>query len=378
MSGLIYNGVELEDFGIYIDTSPYFNKPVKKINKVSIPGRNGDLILDENEDVYENLTLVFPCFIRDGFAEKYDDLVNFLAQTNGYHVLECDKDPSTYREAAVSTGWQPETGAFVKHGKFNLTFDCKPQMFLKSGTVPMQFIPDYKYGVNLQFSTFYMPTYNQTDLTFTVHCKSTDTPTIKVDHCDSSNSVLRTSTFTTSDGYSNTVSFQNDVAYWRMYCTDNATVYNEMNVNIKTVTVYDNKPLAIDAVWCRYVTISNPTGYRAMPLIEIYANLVSQFRINNDLNGERLSHFYFYSTEKIPNVTHFYMDCELQYMYDDDGNNLSNYLYIEDGETEWHEGLVFPFFEGDEIKINWEHYDYQGLELAGLGLVNVYPHWWKL
>lgn len=375
-NSFIFDGMNSSDFGVWISGTGTYTAPERDVQYVSVPGRNGDLIIDNGR--WRNVPLTYPAYIESDFPDKADRFKNMMCRKTGYRTLEDSYHPDEYRMAQFTGGFEPTTGQLNRDASFDINFNCKPQRFLKSGTVPMQFIPDYMYGPGLQFSTFYFPVYNQADLTFTVHCKSTDTPTIKVDHCDSNRDVLRTSTFTTSDGYSNTVTFQNDVAYWRMYCTNGATVYNEMNVNVKTVTVYDNKPLAIDAVWCRYVKISNPTGYRAMPLIEIYANLVSQFKIYNDLNGERLSHFYFYSLEKIPDVTHFYMDCELQYMYDDQGNNLTNYLHIEDGETGWHESLVFPFFEGDEIKINWEHYDYQGLELAGLGLVTVYPRWWKL
>lgn len=56
-----------------------------------------------------------------------------MCSCEGYNRLEVSRDTTSFREAICSTDFDPETGAFLKCGKFTLTFDCKPQRFLFEG-----------------------------------------------------------------------------------------------------------------------------------------------------------------------------------------------------------------------------------------------------
>lgn len=133
MSQLYFDGKCLNDFGIFVDTANIFKKPKKRVTKVSVPGRNGDLILKEKETNFDNITIVFPCFIREGFPCSFNDLMNFLASRKGYKVLQSSNDWETFRMGMFLTDLAPETGAFLKYGQFSLSFDCKPQRFLTLG-----------------------------------------------------------------------------------------------------------------------------------------------------------------------------------------------------------------------------------------------------
>ena len=130
---IIYDGLNLEVFGVFFDGSKEFNRPAKEMERVSIPGRNGDLFIPHNRWV--NLPLTFSCFINDNFHENYKMLSEFLNSRKGYCVLETSGQPEIYRMASFVSSISPDMEQFNKAGKFSIEFDCKPQRILKSGTV---------------------------------------------------------------------------------------------------------------------------------------------------------------------------------------------------------------------------------------------------
>ena len=58
---LTFDGVSLKDFGVYINGNQTYNAPARSRTYVSVPGRNGDLIIDNGR--YENTELVYHAFI---------------------------------------------------------------------------------------------------------------------------------------------------------------------------------------------------------------------------------------------------------------------------------------------------------------------------
>lgn len=128
---IIFDGVDLSQFGVYYDGSKEYDKPVKETERVSIPGRNGDVFLPKNR--WSNIPIVFNCYIKDDFQSNYSELVAFLNSRSGYKVLETSGHPDVYREAMFVSAVSPAMGQFNKTGTFDIEFDCKPQRFLKSG-----------------------------------------------------------------------------------------------------------------------------------------------------------------------------------------------------------------------------------------------------
>ena len=133
---IIYDGLNLEVFGVYFDGSREFNKPAKEMERVSIPGRNGDLFIPRNR--WANLPLTFNCFINDNFHENYAQLSAFLNSRKGYCVLETSWQPEIYRKAAFVATLNPSMNQLNRKGQFTIEFDCMPQRFLKSGTVAQE------------------------------------------------------------------------------------------------------------------------------------------------------------------------------------------------------------------------------------------------
>ena len=58
MGGIIsFNGQNSDSFGIIIERCPYPNKPVRRGAIFQIPGRNGNLVIEDG--TYENVTRKF-------------------------------------------------------------------------------------------------------------------------------------------------------------------------------------------------------------------------------------------------------------------------------------------------------------------------------
>ena len=127
-----FDGKSSKDFGLYISGDKTFNGTTRNMEKVSIPGRNGDLYLPSN--TFENTKYSFDAFIFDQY--KYErmarDARSWLLSKDGYKRLEDDYHPDEFR-MAVFVGPVDFNTILLQAGTTTITFDCKPQRFLKSG-----------------------------------------------------------------------------------------------------------------------------------------------------------------------------------------------------------------------------------------------------
>lgn len=80
-----------KDFNFKVKTSNHLTKPKKKLEFISIPGRTGDLILDEG--ARENFTLIIEGYIdarETNLKTLCDRLDNWLNSTTGYQTIVFD------------------------------------------------------------------------------------------------------------------------------------------------------------------------------------------------------------------------------------------------------------------------------------------------
>ena len=80
-----------KDFNFKVKTSNHLTKPKKKLEFISIPGRTGDLILDEG--ARENFNLVIEGYIdgrETNLKTLCDNLDNWLNSTTGYQIITFD------------------------------------------------------------------------------------------------------------------------------------------------------------------------------------------------------------------------------------------------------------------------------------------------
>ena len=365
---VIFGGVDFAENGVWLSGSGTFSAPQRDVTMVSVPGRNGDLIIDNGK--WNNITVTYPCFIRDNFDQNMAAFRSLMCSKLGYQKLEDSYHPDEYRLGAFSEGLFPTMRQRNKGGEFDVVFNCKPQRFLKSGETPIQIMPVHVVGTEL--SSQFVPVLG--DLTFTVRCATSDTLSIDVTTYDENIDEIETTTYSCENGDEITHSFDNVDKYWVISITGQSSI-STTSLRIQTVTEYNGEALPIDAIMCRNFSLVNPTGYGSKPMIEVYGATLGSMTIENiDTAGETESRYIFNiaSTGK----KHFYMDCDMQYVYADDKTNLTDKLFLTTMESDIGQGLVFPDLGTNQI--NFQTYFNTGASSNGIGLVLIYPRWWKL
>lgn len=135
---LIFGEKSTRDFGIYISGENTFNAPARRVDKFDIPGRNGQLTIDSG--AYENIAVLYPAFILDDFSRNIAAWRSYALSQRGYKRLEDTYHPGEYRMAIYNEELSAETYGYMHtQGQVDITFDCKPQRFLKSGDLPVEY-----------------------------------------------------------------------------------------------------------------------------------------------------------------------------------------------------------------------------------------------
>ncbi len=85
----VYNNNQSDDLGIIITSSNHLDRFKKRREFIQVPGRTGDLVLDDGS--YENLELEITCVIEDedNIDERLKHIEKWL-KTNDYSLLEFD------------------------------------------------------------------------------------------------------------------------------------------------------------------------------------------------------------------------------------------------------------------------------------------------
>lgn len=128
---LIYNGVSTADFCVEVSGTNTFGSAEPDYEFVSIQGRAGDLFIDHGR--YKNVELTYTCLLQKDFDRNFSGLKGKLLKSPGYHRLEDSFHPEEYRMAIISGSIDPSMAVRLREGTFDITFNCKPQRYLKSG-----------------------------------------------------------------------------------------------------------------------------------------------------------------------------------------------------------------------------------------------------
>lgn len=133
MNYFTYNGHNSSEYGLVIEHSPEYGIPERYVERIEVPGRNGDLVIDYG--VFANVDQVYHVYFdgrSSSFAAKAQAAAQWLMSSRGYMRLEDTYDTTTYRMAMIN---QSETmnNFMNKLGRFDVVFTCKPQRFLKTG-----------------------------------------------------------------------------------------------------------------------------------------------------------------------------------------------------------------------------------------------------
>ena len=101
MGNLKFGDLSTKDLDLVIQTPPAYTFPEKDVTLQHIPGRNGDIILDNN--CYKNVqrTYSIASVIRPGtnFVSAAERITEWLTANTGYQRLEDSYEPEVYRLA---------------------------------------------------------------------------------------------------------------------------------------------------------------------------------------------------------------------------------------------------------------------------------------
>lgn len=139
MGIIIFDGVSSSDYGIRVEKQPNYEVPTRNCTASHVPGRNGDIILYSGS--YDNVNRQYDCSfgsMNKDFHDFINGITEWLYSSRGYCRLEDSYEPDYFRLARYDSNLSVEN-IFNHGGKFNLTFNCKPQKFLKTGEKKIDF-----------------------------------------------------------------------------------------------------------------------------------------------------------------------------------------------------------------------------------------------
>lgn len=134
---LTYNGKSSRDFEVWISGNGTFDAPERDVESVSVPGRNGDLHIDNGR--FKNIAITYPAFITKNFRHNFDAFKAYMLSQRGYKRLMDSYNPEYYRLAAYKNAISPDMAPLNRAGSFEIVFDCDPRRFLVAGEKSVRF-----------------------------------------------------------------------------------------------------------------------------------------------------------------------------------------------------------------------------------------------
>lgn len=146
-----YNRQKTTDLGLHIERVPNQDRPERKYDRYSVPGRTGDIFV--YQDAYENVDQTYEVWGGDGTTNSATALGYTLSDwlyskngdgPNGYELLTDSYDPDHFRWATFTGPFDLES-QLTRRGRATLTFSCDPRRFITaSAMVPVYFDYDHQ------------------------------------------------------------------------------------------------------------------------------------------------------------------------------------------------------------------------------------------
>lgn len=139
---ITFAGINLSTFGVYISGSGVFNAPARAVEKITVPGRNGEFA-NKNSKL-SNIIITYPAFIVHNFKSNIAALRDFLLSDAyyNYQTLYDTYNTGEFRRALFAGPLDIEPTALLNAGSFELSFDCLPQRWLTTGETVQTFMAD--------------------------------------------------------------------------------------------------------------------------------------------------------------------------------------------------------------------------------------------
>lgn len=155
-SSLVFNGVDLgKECDMFVLGKGVFGAPSRDVTQIHVPGRNGDILIDNGG--WNNVDVTYSsCCILSNFRENAAKLKGYLMANPGYHELTDPYNPDEVRYAEFRGPFTPEafTAKGNNAGMFDLTFNCKPQRFLRESTIARDYVL-CPYTIEQNYTTDY-------------------------------------------------------------------------------------------------------------------------------------------------------------------------------------------------------------------------------
>ena len=150
---IVYGGEASSDYGIVVSEVPSFDKPTKRIEAVSVPGRNGSILFQDGS--FDDITRSYEVWVDEddnNLVEKISAVSAWLLSNNGYQRLEDSFEPDFYR-LAYYVGGENFSNELMTYGSSTLSFICRPERFLKSGELEISVSNGDKINNPTRFSS---------------------------------------------------------------------------------------------------------------------------------------------------------------------------------------------------------------------------------
>lgn len=137
MGVITLNGVTSTSIGLVIEVPPDYEIPERIYERTPVPGRNGEVVMDTGS--FSNVDRTYQIAIgQEGgdFSVLSNKITGWLYSGIGYVRLEDSYEPLYYKEA-MYVGTNNIVNILQQAGRATLTFNRKPQRFLKTGDAPI-------------------------------------------------------------------------------------------------------------------------------------------------------------------------------------------------------------------------------------------------
>ena len=133
MGVIFFNGVSSEELGIVVEHPPNYEIAKRRYETIQVPGRNGDIIIDNN--CFDNVDRLYQIAIgKEGgdFTVFASRMADWLSSGSGYCRLEDTYEPEYYKMAVMSDPGEV-INILQQAGRTTVTFNRRPERFLKMG-----------------------------------------------------------------------------------------------------------------------------------------------------------------------------------------------------------------------------------------------------
>lgn len=126
----VFGKINTNDYQLFIAQKNLFEGGAKRVEVISIPGRNGTLSISDG--TFDNVPITYQMYGKGNIVANISALKNALGATSGYLRLADSVEPDIYMKGRYSEKFTVKSSD-RKNAALDIEFDCDPRKFLKLG-----------------------------------------------------------------------------------------------------------------------------------------------------------------------------------------------------------------------------------------------------